>query len=296
MLSWGFKDFRTKSTGDTGEDGVTWAPVKTESIVNRVRGLKAYKTKAAAVRVHRRKLREGKAKLRKARALLQQSARGSAEYRKHAATIKKARKAIGVHSRRLARARNATSEGEHKAAVAKAKGSGKALVKAKAQLTAAKAARAAIRGQVPKEHHATIRKLEARVERAKAAKEKYLHPILTKAKIGIDTGRLVNSEMFGVPELKMRPMSCSGRKLRPGEQPQQEAIFETDHSSVTVGASMNYAKFFDEQRPIFGANFLNPERAEKLGDLAAKATEIFLKQAAERKPPGKLDSSDLATE
>jgi hypothetical protein len=63
-LSWAQQDYRKKSRGEQGGDGVTWAPIKSETVVGRIRKLKAYKAKSATVRKSRKNLKEGRVKVR----------------------------------------------------------------------------------------------------------------------------------------------------------------------------------------------------------------------------------------
>ena len=90
----------------------------------------------------------------------------------------------------------------------------------------------------------------------------------------------------------MQPVG--GNPTKPKEEPIKEAIFSPDHSGITVGTNMSYAKHFDVDRPIFGPGFLNADRQRQLGDLAARAHQIALRQAAEKKQPKPIGDSELA--
>ncbi len=297
-LSWAQQDYRKKSRGEQGGDGVTWAPVKSETVVGRLRKLKEYRTKSASVRAHRKKISTAKVKLKQATSLIRQSARGSAEYRQHAVTIRKARRTIVKHRGRLARVKNAESEREHTTATGRAKGSGKAIAKAKKDLAAAKSKRAEIRGIVPKEHGRTIAKLQARLDKAKASRSSMVNKAIANHRVGVDTGRQVNAITMGVSVLSGKG-GGEGFKPRPGNSdPVPNAIFDVGSDYVTVGVNTKYAKDFDEDREIFGPNFHGPERVEKLEKLAAKTNEILLRQASERVKvgPGTVTKSDLAND
>jgi hypothetical protein len=88
----------------------------------------------------------------------------------------------------------------------------------------------------------------------------------TGAKIGVDTGRLVNS-------------------FRYGDGSSGDTVFQVDPTAnaVTIGATVkaknggDYAVFFDRLRPIFGPGFLGGGRAEALDKLVERAYEAALK-------------------
>lgn len=230
MLSWGFQDYREKSRGSIGGDGVAWSPIKPETIKGRIRKLKAYKNKSASVKNARLRIVAAKTKVRVARSSVRLAKIGTKQHTKAVAKLKQAKKQV------------ATSKG--------------------------------------------------RLTKAKTARQKYLAPHLENSRIGIDTGRLTNSLLYGVPEIKTRPVT--GNAVKPGDEPTQPAVFLVDHSSVTVGTNMSYAKYFDEDRPIFGPGFLNAARQVKLSNLAAKAVRIIIRQAAERKLPQQVKDIDIA--
>jgi len=291
MLSWGFQDFRAKSRGEAGGDGVTWAAIKQSTIVGRIRRLKAYKTKSKAVKRARAKVRAAKVELRKARADLRTSVKGSKAYKAAGQTIVASRKKIKSQSAVIRKARAGGKTPRTKAKVVR---SVKAIRGLRLKIKDAKTKRHRMRTAVPKGHEKTIAKHTANLDKAKAARTKYLQPHLANARIGIDTGRLANSLLYGVPGIKMKPVT--GNPVKPKDQPIQPAIFTTDHSSVTVGTNMKYAGHFDAVRPIFGPSFLSAARQARLGNLAARAVQIAVRQAAEKKPPQTIRESDIGSD
>lgn len=97
---------------------------------------------------------------------------------------------------------------------------------------------------------------------------------LGKAKIGIDTGRLINSLVYGVPALSSvrvanRPTSTEGLT---------QGVFMFEGDSLRVGSIMRYAGYFDAKRPIFPIGFLDASRQEQLDKLAEKAVEAFIRR------------------
>jgi hypothetical protein len=99
---------------------------------------------------------------------------------------------------------------------------------------------------------------------------------LGKAKIGIDTGRLVNSLVYGVPALSSvkvgtRPTVTAGLT---------QGVFSIEGDSLRVGSVMKYAGYFDEKRPIFPAGFIDAARQQQLDTLGEKAVESFIARGA----------------
>lgn len=88
--------------------------------------------------------------------------------------------------------------------------------------------------------------------KTKAARDRKLVKGRVNAKIGVDTGRLVNSLKAG------------------GNADQVKQITDT---SVIVGTQVNYGVHFDAARPIFGPNFIDAARQRELEALAARAYE-----------------------
>ncbi len=285
MLSWGFQDYRAKSRGETGGDGISWPPTKATSVVGRIRRLKAYKSKSASVRKARKALRETRAKLTAARIARRSAVRGSKAYVTAGKTIKSARAKIATHKRTIAKAKAAGKS-------AKSNKSNKSAIRSlRVKVQAAKTKRLRMRTELPKSHSNRLASGKARVAKAKERRRDYIQKQLAGAKTGIDTGRLVNSLVHGVPGLKMQPVP--GRPTKPKDEPIKPAIFQPDHNGITVGTNMSYAKHFDADRPIFGPGFLNADRQAKLGALAIKAHQIALRQAAEKRAPKPIGDADI---
>lgn len=112
--------------------------------------------------------------------------------------------------------------------------------------------------------------VDARTRRLKAfqrlktdvARQKKLVKGRVNAKIGVDTGRLVNSLKAG------------------GNADQIKQITDT---SVLVGTQVNYGKYFDAVRPIFGPNFIDAKRQQELESLALRVYEKECKRLEQGK-------------
>ncbi|NDF13331.1 MAG: hypothetical protein EB060_11025, partial [Proteobacteria bacterium] len=94
------------------------------------------------------------------------------------------------------------------------------------------------------------------------------------SKIGVDTGRLVNSLVYGVPALssvKVGIRPSTNADLTPG-------IFALEGDSLRLGSVMKYAGYFDEIRPIFPEGFIDEARKKQLDDLADKALNAFIEK------------------
>lgn len=93
------------------------------------------------------------------------------------------------------------------------------------------------------------------------------------AKIGVDTGRLVNSLVFGVPELS----SVRAVPLKPGTEQPPRAEFRIQDSgsnaTLRMGSNMQYAVHFDRLRPIFPDGFIDEQRKTQLEAIALKVTQ-----------------------
>lgn len=95
----------------------------------------------------------------------------------------------------------------------------------------------------------------------------------TSAQIGVDTGRLVNSFVYGVSDLAS--LQGLAPRLKGGETPER-AIWLLEADSITVGSSQEYAGYFDERRPIIGPTFLNETRLETLANIAVMVGQAFV--------------------
>lgn len=76
------------------------------------------------------------------------------------------------------------------------------------------------------------------------------------AKIGRDTGRLVNSLQFG----------------------KQGSVRRRVGNRIIVGTNLSYAEHFDKLRPIFGRYFFSGSRERELGELIKLQIEKVLKE------------------
>lgn len=119
-----------------------------------------------------------------------------------------------------------------------------------------------------------IQKQRAKIRSQRKAKIKSSK---AAARIGIDTGRLINSLVFGISELSdiRVPAIDTGAGGKPLTD---RAAFDISGNGITVGSNMSYAKYFDERRPIFPDGFIDDSRKDKLSSLAVKAIELDFKQ------------------
>jgi len=79
----------------------------------------------------------------------------------------------------------------------------------------------------------------------------------SKAAIGVDTGRLVNSLDF--------------RKQSP------EMLLNATATTVTVGTVVSYAKHFDAKRAIIASNFMTPARVQRCESIMKKHVDRVIK-------------------
>jgi hypothetical protein len=114
----------------------------------------------------------------------------------------------------------------------------------------------AVRGAIIRKYMAThpdydraVKSAQKKRQAIRGKREKLFEKANAKKKIGVDTGRLANSLVFG----------------KPGN------LFTVSSLSVTVGASAidpktgkDYAVYFDEDRKIFGDGFIDAKRQEAL--------------------------------
>lgn len=95
---------------------------------------------------------------------------------------------------------------------------------------------------------------------------------LPTAEIGVDTGRLINSLVAAVPELKVIQLPA----VKDGPPP-PKALFVVGVASITVGTNLMYAEAFDKLRPIYPASFIDTTRLQKLNEIAER---VYQKQLA----------------
>lgn len=138
------------------------------------------------------------------------------------------------------------------------------------------------------------KKLGKLKNRRKSIREKRKEQIAKEygsARTGIDTGRLINSLVYGVSELASgipglipgirvpEPRDNSSyltddEKIAAQRKP---ADFEVSGSVIHLGSNMRYAAKFAEKRPIFPTGFISEERRNKLKALAKKAVDLEFK-------------------
>lgn len=99
--------------------------------------------------------------------------------------------------------------------------------------------------------------------------------------IGVDTGRLVNSLVFGQPDLA----KLGAGRLRAGTPAPPKATFAVREDSIEAGSNLSYAKDFDKLRPIFPTTMINQAREKELEELVADVHEEQLKNAVEDSTP-----------
>lgn len=128
----------------------------------------------------------------------------------------------------------------------------------------------AVRGAIIKkymeqhpEYAKAVRDFQKKRQTIRNQRQKMFDRFAAARKIGVDTGRLANSLVFG----------------KPGN------LFTVSSASVTVGASAidtktgkDYAVYFDEDRKIFGDGFITQERQEKLEGIVNRIFEKVIKQ------------------
>ena len=128
------------------------------------------------------------------------------------------------------------------------------------------------------------KKLSTRLDKAKASRQKTMDAKAAGAKIGVDTGRLVNSLTPGVGTSALAATAATATAAAQTATTATSAgagdtLLQTGANHVTVGTNVNYAPYFDEDRPIFGPHFLSPARRAVLERLVVDATERHLKKA-----------------
>jgi len=133
-----------------------------------------------------------------------------------------------------------------------------------------------------------LKKLVADRKKIISARKDKIKAEAGSARTGIDTGRLINSLVYGVGELtsgipglipgvKVPEPRDNSAFLNAEEKKMAERIpaeFSISGSVITVGSNMKYAGHFAKRRPIFTKGFISQERREKLQALAKKAIEL----------------------
>lgn len=125
------------------------------------------------------------------------------------------------------------------------------------------------------EDHPELRAIQKKRANLREKREALISKESSKYEIGLDTGRLLASLTFGVPELaKSKPSKIDGG------QP-TNAKLDVSATGITVGTTMEYAEHFDAKRPIFSPGFITPQRQKRLESLAASRIQFLLDQAIE---------------
>lgn len=114
-----------------------------------------------------------------------------------------------------------------------------------------------------------LRKIQKQRANVRKKQQALIDKEASQYEIGVDTGRLVNSLTFGIKELATQQV-----KGKPGDKQPPPAILNIEPNAVTVGSALEYAAYFDAKRPIFGPNFITPDRQKQL---EARAVRLFEK-------------------
>lgn len=138
------------------------------------------------------------------------------------------------------------------------------------------------RGKIASDFYENSSKWKSIRKKRKTIKERRQRNIdkeHSAAKIGIDTGRLVNSIVYDVPELSSvkAPKSSAivsqgGKKVAFGIT---KGVFIVTEHSVTLGTNMQYATDFDRLRPIFPVQF-DATRTAALNNIATKTAQAII--------------------
>ncbi len=96
---------------------------------------------------------------------------------------------------------------------------------------------------------------------------------LGSARIGVDTGRLVNSLVYGVQDLA----SIKPPARLTGDAPPR-AAFDIQGNNIRIGSNLKYAGYFDEKRPVFSGTFMDTTRRDQMDRLIEKTTALEFKR------------------
>lgn len=111
-----------------------------------------------------------------------------------------------------------------------------------------------------------LRKIRKKRQTIRSQRKAAIAKELSSAQIGVDTGRLVNSLVFGVPEL--------ASIKTPKSAPSEKALFEVQGQTINIGSVMKYAKHYDALRPIFTPDFIDQQRRESLERTIEKVVRL----------------------
>ena len=122
-----------------------------------------------------------------------------------------------------------------------------------------------------------LRSIQKTRQKIRDKRRKQIEREKSSAKVGVDTGRLVNSLVYGVADLS----SIKTPKGKDSEAPREglkRAAFDIQGNSIRVGSNMKYAGYFDERRPIFGPDFMSSDRKQKMDRLIEQAIDKYLEK------------------
>ena len=133
----------------------------------------------------------------------------------------------------------------------------------KGKTPAKKKARAAVAKKFS-EDRADLRRIRSNRKRIREKRKRMFEKEKGAAKIGIDTGRGINSLVFGVADLKSIK---TGAKVTDSSG-MENAVFDLGRGQITVGSGIKYMQYFAEARPIFPPGFIDQSRQGQLTELA----------------------------
>lgn len=96
--------------------------------------------------------------------------------------------------------------------------------------------------------------------------------------IGVDTGRLLASLTYGVPELA----EVKVPKPRHTIDSPEKAEWKITETKLRVGSNQKYAWFYDKMRPIFPTGFIDGERQKVLDGIIHKWEQKAMDEAADQ--------------
>lgn len=119
-----------------------------------------------------------------------------------------------------------------------------------------------------------LQRIKNKRKKIRERRKKMIEKEQAAARIGVDTGRLVNSLVYAVAELS----AIKPPKLQSGSGSPTPALFTVQGDSIHIGSLMKYATYFDEKRPIFGPTFIDSGRRQQLDNLIETTIRASLKQ------------------
>lgn len=119
------------------------------------------------------------------------------------------------------------------------------------------------------------RKIKRARKTVKARRKRMIDKEHAAAKIGVDTGRLVNSITYGVPELREIKVPA----LKAGAETPTRGLWILGTRSIEIGSRMPLAVWFDSRRTIFPASFIDSRRGAELRELATGVVRSAVERA-----------------